>query len=1197
LIGGTISHYRILERLGGGGMGVVYKAVDLKLDRRVALKFLAGQRGASEEHKRRFTREARAASALDHPNICTIYEIDETGDGALFIAMAFCEGGTLRDRLDRGPLPVAETIGIAAQIAAGLGSAHERGIVHRDVKPANVMLTPGGLVKLVDFGIAKLADQSRLTRAGTALGTAAYMSPEQFRGETADPRTDVWSLGVVIYEMLTGRPPFEGADEMEVVRGIVSRLPRPMAALRPGVPPALERIVTRALAKPPEHRYPRMEEMRADLLALGEAMGVDGMKGVDGEAGKNGMEDTLDRTLLELPTSAAVHHSPTAPLEADAGLLGQTVGSYQILEILGGGGMGVIYKARDARLGRIVALKFLPPELTRDPEAKERFVQEARAASSLDHPNLCTVLEMGETPAGRLYLAMPCYDGETLRRKIERGPLPVGEAVDVAVQIARGLAKAHRTGIVHRDVKPANVIVTDDGMVKILDFGLAKLAVAAAVSRPGHAGDPGHPGETGPAGSSAGTPAYMSPEQARGEEVDARTDLWSLGVVLYEMLAGRRPFRGEREQAVIYSILHEAPEPLSRLRPEVAPELGRIVERLMAKDPAARYASVDEPLAELRALQGDPGTTTLNAILPGRPRQTWIALAVLAVLAIAAVVGIAAYFLPPRGVAGPAPIRATFSRLTDQVGRERFPSLSPDGQLFVYAHPASPGNLDLYLQRVGGGNPIDLTADSPQDDTQPAFSPDGRQIAFRSEREGGGIFLMGATGESARRLTDFGYEPAWSPDGREVVVSTAGVSDPRVRTTDGELWRVEVATGNRRRVPVEGDAVQPAWSPHGARIAYWGVPKVGSQRVIWTVPAGGGRAVRVTGGAQLNWSPTWSPDGRFLYFSSDRGGSMNLWRVPIAEATGRVLGDPEPVTTPAQWSSQLRFSQDGRRALYETLDESANFERAALDPADPAGVAVTGPLKPVTQGSREIGYGRVSPDGRWIAFQTAFPQEDLFVVRTDGSGFRQLTNDVAKDRNPGWSPDGRQILFYSDRGGRYEAWTIRPDGSSLQPITATKGEPVFFPLWSPDPRWIVCGLGFTGPALIDLSRPIGQRLPERLPPAPTKGPFFGFSWSPDGRWLAGGAVGEGILRLSLETRRYERLIRGNEPLWFHDSRRLLYLDGGQVRVFDTRTRQSRPLLAPPEGSSFLGADLAPDDRTLYLIRARSEGDVWMLTMR
>lgn len=226
------------------------------------------------------------------------------------------------------------------------------------------------------------------------------------------------------------------------------------------------------------------------------------------------------------------------------------------------------------------------------------------------------------------------------------------------------------------------------------------------------------------------------------------------------------------------------------------------------------------------------------------------------------------------------------------------------------------------------------------------------------------------------------------------------------------------------------------------------------------------------------------------------------------------------------------------------------------------------------------------------------PQEDLFVVRTDGSGFRQLTNDVYKDRNPGWSPDGGQILFYSDRSGRYEAWTIRPDGSGLQPVTATRGEPVFYPLWSRDSRWLVCGLGFTGPALIDLARPIGQRVPERLPPAPTAAPFFGSSWSPDGKWLAGDVRGEGILRFSLESRRYEKLSpQGVQPIWFHDNRRLLYLDGGQVRVLDTRTKQSRPVLAAPEGSSFIGIDLAPDDRTLYLVRTRDEGDIWMLTMR
>jgi serine/threonine protein kinase len=1155
LIGSTVSHYRILDRLGGGGMGVVYKAVDLKLDRPVALKFLSGQRGAPEEAKRRFTREARAASALDHPNICTIHEIDEAADGALFIAMALCEGETLRDRIARGPLAIPEAVGIAEQIAAGLAAAHERGIVHRDVKPANVMVTPDGRVKIVDFGVAKLAGQSRITRAGIAVGTAAYMSPEQVQGQDTDPRTDVWSLGVMIYEMVTGHSPFAGGSETEVLLAILSRLPSPMAAFRAGVPPALERVVTRALAKHPGARYASMSALSADLRDLA----------------STGPPPATDEesTLLEVPVPP-----PPAGPGTGAEWIGQRVDRFEVLELLGGGGMGVVYRARDTRLSRTVALKFLPPELTRDPRAKERFEQEARAASSLDHPNLCTILELGETPDGRLYIAMPCYDGETLRRRLESGPLPIDEAVDIAAQIARGLAKAHRNGIVHRDVKPANLIVTADGVVKILDFGLAKLAGLAAVSR---------------TGSSAGTPAYMSPEQARGDEVDARTDLWSLGVVLYEMLAGRRPFRGEREQAVIYAILHERPQPLGELRPEVPPELARIVERLLAKEPDDRYPSIEEPLTGLRSLVGGTGTTGVPVLASPR-RKTGLWLGALAVT----VALVAGTYLLARG-RGERPLQLSFTQLTDQEGSDNFPSLSPDGDLFVFDRETSPGNRDVYLQRVGGNNPINLTADSPQNDTQPAFSPDGKQIAFRSERDGGGIFLMGATGESARRLTDFGYNPAWSPDGREIAVATEGVSDPRSRSsTTSQIWRIAVDTGERHLVPIHGDAVQPSWSPSGSRIAYWGLSNPGSHRVIWTVPARGGQAVQVTDDAHLNWSPVWSPDRRYLYFASDRGGSMNLWRVPVAGETGEVKGSPEPVTTPAPWTSLLSFSRDGRRALYSTSYKQANLMRAPLAPER---AEITGPLRPITQGSRQIGYFRVSPDGQWIVFYSTSPQEDLFIVRTDGTGLRQLTNDVYKERNPSWSPDGRQILFYSDCGGRYEAWSIRADGSGLQQLTATRGEPVYYPIWSPDARWIVCGLGFTGPALIDLARPLAQRIPERLPNPSAKGPFFASSWSPDGTQLAGDVRDEAVYLFSLLSRRYERIATpGSQPVWFHDGRRLLYIDRG-IQLYDTRTKRSRLLLAPSEGSSFLVADLAPDDRALYTIRTRNEGDVWLLTMK
>ena len=1171
MIGSTVSRYKVLERLGGGGAGIVYKARDTKLERFVALKFLSSYRSASEADKRRFLREARAASVLDHPNLCTIYEIDETEEGRLFIAMAFCEGETLKARIERGPLPVAEAAGLAAQIAAGLAAAHEKGIVHRDIKPANVIVMPGDRVKIVDFGIAQLADETRLTRAGTAVGTAAYMSPEQLRGDPIDARTDVWSLGVLLYEALTGRLPFSGEDDQERIRGILSGRAEPLRVLRPGVPPDLERIVERALAKIPADRYPSLEEMREDLLA------IQGLPAF--QATTAGLE----------PTLVAIPAPPTGTrVQGDTGqsLTGRVLGHYRILEPIGGGGMGIVYKAEDLRLARVVALKFLPPELTRDPEAKARFLQEARAASALDHPNICTVHEVGETDEGRLYLSMPCYDGETLRRRIERGPLSIDEATDIAQQIAKGLLKSHRRGIVHRDIKPANLVITSDGVVKILDFGLAKLAGAAAITR---------------TGSSVGTPAYMSPEQARGEDVDHRTDLWSLGVVLYEMVTGKRPFRGEHEQAVLYSILNEKPKPLTEARADAPAELEKIVGGLLAKDPADRYPSVDGALAGLKALRNEPMTATVRTdsfVVPKAPGvRPWVWAAV---AAAAVVAGIGGFLLSRPGArAGADPLLASYSRLTDQEGSETFPSLSPDGGELVYVKASSPGNLDLWHQRVGGSNPRNLTADSGFDDSQPAFSPDGQQIAFRSEREGGGLFVMGATGESVRRLTDAGYNPAWSPDGWKIAFATEGVEDPLERRTESQLWTVNLATGEKRLL-VKGDAVQPSWSPRGQRIAYWGLPADSSERILWTVPAQGGEPVRVTDGAYLDWNPVWSPDGRHLYFVSDRSGSMNVWRVPVDEDSGKVLGGPEPVTSSSQSLGLLSLSKDGK-LVYATNESRSNLVRLSFDPERGA---VSGEPQPVTQGARTVRSAVASPDGRWVAFDTASPQEDLFIVRPDGTGQSQLTNDAARDRIPRWSADGSRILFYSDRGGEYGAWTIRADGSDLKAIPHGPG-PLYSPLWSPDGRWLAGSLGNGSAALVDLTLPVERRL--KLLPPPGRGQVFSpTSWSADGGRLAGTVDAAeqterssrlGIALYTLASGTYEKLTESGEtPRWLAHGRGLIYLDAGRIFLLDLATGKPRPLLASSSGSAFTSVNVSPDDRTLFAVRASDEGDVWLRAM-
>jgi serine/threonine-protein kinase len=270
MIGKTISHYRIIEKLGEGGMGVVYKAEDLKLHRFVALKFLPPH-VSDDEAAQRFANEAHAVSALDHPNICAIYEIDQTPEGQMFIAMPCYEGASLQEMIKGGPLALDEAIGIASQVARGLAKAHEKGIIHRDVKPGNILVTSDGLAKVVDFGLAKLATQARLTRVGTTVGTVMYMSPEQARSEEVDERSDIWSLGVVLYEMVTGRPPFEGEHEQAIIYSILNQTPEPLARLLPGAPKDLERILTKALAKSPDERYQRMSELAADLDILKES--------------------------------------------------------------------------------------------------------------------------------------------------------------------------------------------------------------------------------------------------------------------------------------------------------------------------------------------------------------------------------------------------------------------------------------------------------------------------------------------------------------------------------------------------------------------------------------------------------------------------------------------------------------------------------------------------------------------------------------------------------------------------------------------------------------------------------------------------------------------------------------------------------------------------------------------------------------
>ncbi len=891
---------------------------------------------------------------------------------------------------------------------------------------------------------------------------------------------------------------------------------------------------------------------------------------------------------------------------------GARLGPYEILAPLGAGGMGEVYRARDARLKRDVAIKVLPAAFASDIERLRRFEQEAQAASALNHPNILSIYDLG-THDGAPYIVSELLEGETLRSRLAGGAFSPRRAIAHALQLAQGLAAAHEKGIVHRDLKPENLFVTADGRVKILDFGLAKLTQPEAPAESQTNLPTVTPG-TEP-GIVLGTLGYMSPEQVRGKPADARSDLFSFGAILYEMLSGRRAFRGDTAADTMSAILTKDPPDLSETDRKIPEGVERIVDHCLEKSPEGRFQSARDVAFDLEALLQTP-LTSGPRVAAATP---WRTIAVRWALWLALPLAVLAFWLGRRTSSPALPAASLrpveFRQLTFEPGQEDFPALSPDGGSFLYVSSAA-GNQDIYLQRVGGQNPINLTKDSPVADTQPVFSPDGGLIAFRSERDGGGIFIMGATGENVRRLTDFGFNPAWSPDGKQVAINSETVNHPFARVGYADLWVVDVATGNKRQVVsgrnrIErggGDGSQASWSPHGDRIAYWGIRGKTGLRDVWTIPAAGGEPVDVTDDVATDWNPVWSPDGRYLYFGSDRGGTMNLWRVSIDEKTGRTLGPLEPAFLPATYVGHFSFAHDGRHLAYRTQEASGNLYRIGFDPA--AERLTAAPYR-VLQTSMVILNLDVSYDGQWLAFRPGFGQEDIFLVRSDGTGLRRMTDDVYRDRGPKFSPDGKSLAFYSNRGGRYDLWSMHIDGSGLTPLTKNAADGPWFPNFSPDGSRIAFPDGTNSYVFRPGATP-EQGTIEALPLPPGGGWMQVYGWSPDARTLVGqrqSGTDRNLLLYWLETKKYEDLgpadpgevsivgTLGAIPFFLGDGKRILYLaPQRRLALYDLATRQSHPV-AGAEGLHITDYVLSKDNRSIYLIDDHLESDIWMATLK
>jgi Tol biopolymer transport system component/serine/threonine protein kinase len=832
---------------------------------------------------------------------------------------------------------------------------------------------------------------------------------------------------------------------------------------------------------------------------------------------------------------------------------GVRLGPYQIVAPLGAGGMGTVYKATDTRLGRTVAIKVLADRASCDPQQRLRFEQEARAVSTLNHPNICVLYDVGcETPSGGRpsagdpstpstpvqFLVMEHLEGETLSKRLREGGVSFDQALDIGAQVADALAKAHRHGVIHRDLKPGNIMLTRSGTgmhAKLLDFGLAKLRQAP---------DPDfvsthskHEPDTRP-GAVLGTLPYMPPEQLEGRATDARADIFALGCVLYEMLTGRRAFRGDSEASVISAIMAHEPAPLATLQPATPAALDHLIRSCLQKDPDQRAESAHDLADELRWLREayrtstngdshpkrramDPASSsgqTVEAPPTARPtrRHRRLALA-FGLLAI----GIVSYAVPAylRGwwPWQPDPwSNAIALQITAQPGLQAEPAVSPDGHLFAYVHfPEGGGTAHVWLADATGRSRRQLT-EGAEPDHDPAWGTDGIEVLFTrdrgSRRE---IWSVPWLSGSAKRLMDNGAQPAVSWDGTYLAFVREVAPNDETRVFVAPLQNLSQAaqvTGNNDGLWGHN---HPSWSPNGRWLCYQ------AQYALWIVRAEGGGAKRLTTDHESATDPVWSKDGQWIYYTSSAGGTPALWKIPYQGGTPRRVrsgsgaerqpsfsrdgetlafstGDPNrdiavhTISTgqretfgTVRYESMPRFTRDGQAVVFVCGQTSSLNELCVQRLQEGRPTGETTQLTRPNQG--EVAHPAVSPDGRWVAYYAVIGgQRDIWIVPSDGGPSSQITTSAANDIQPAWSPDGTRLAFVSDRANnRRDIWVVpvkngSRDGSEVQ-ITRGPWQSQA-PEWSPESgKWIAYKAGpTTGDAEVWMTRADGTGTPRQV---------------------------------------------------------------------------------------------------------------------
>jgi Tol biopolymer transport system component len=888
---------------------------------------------------------------------------------------------------------------------------------------------------------------------------------------------------------------------------------------------------------------------------------------------------------------------------------GTRLGACEIVTLLGSGGMGEVYQAQDLRLHRSVAIKILPEHLANDPERRVRFEHEAQSVAALNHPNIVTIHSV-EQADGLLFLTMEFVEGRPLSDLIPRGGFSLVRLLALAIPLADAVSAAHLKGITHRDLKPANVMVTDDGRVKILDFGLAKL-----VEQPGFDADMTRLGSQPitDEGRIVGTVSYMSPEQAQGKRIDPRSDIFSLGVMLHEMATGERPFQGTTAVSTITHLVRDAPPSITEINPALPRDFAQIVRRCLAKDPEHRTQTAKDLRNQLDDLQHDlqfgnqAGLTTPVVRQRTRSRIAWVAAALGATAVVGGVVWAVAGVRP--GGASDLPFVSEVARLTHDAALSEWPTWSPDGRMVAFASNRG-GNLNIYVRRLDGGNDVNVTQDGSQN-FQPAFSPDGNWLAFVSTRNsrtglikvggpfggndsytsGGDVWMAPTFGGRAQRLAPDGNAPVWHPDGHKI----AYITGPELHRA---IFEVTVETRTQQPL-LQSDAStweisRIRYSPSGSWITF-----ETRDEQVFVVPATGGEPRRLVAG----FSHTWAPDGTRLYFCvRNAGGGSQLSSAAIDQGTGRLKDEPRMLSAMIGRLRDLAISPDGERMAVTEVEGSFNLTRL---PLTEAGDAPAGPEEPLTTGHVFDRQPSVAPDSRRIAYVSdRLGQRQVWILDVDTRNPYpiQLRGSYVDTQGPRWLPDGRKLLFRRlAADGKIFLWIVAADGSDAQDLGVTT-----ISTYADTPGISRDGGRALFPALVDgyyqlVSLDLLTRKTKQITFSPDD--KHSAEWSPDGRWIvytSNANRSSQLWRIPADGGQPQALTHSDDRdrhMFYSPDGRWLYFQPNHLNIYRMPADGglAQPVTRFPEAGLFLEEPtISPDGRYLVYSRLNGPSSLWVL---